>query len=76
MVISCRAMVHHSTVGNLSFLEMCPPTSREALAHLVSRWESDAQQPGTGPEVPYWHLASERWVLGYLLDAHLTDAAC
>ena len=52
MVISCRAMVHHSTVGNLSFLEMCPPTSREALAHLVSRWESDAQQPGTARRCP------------------------
>ena len=26
--------------------------------------------------MPYWHPASERWVLGYLPDTHLTDAAC
>jgi hypothetical protein len=55
---------------------MRPPTSREALAHLVSWREPDAQQPGTAPAVPYWHPASGRWVLGYLPDAHLTDAAC
>jgi hypothetical protein len=76
MAISCRAMVYRSTVGNPSFMEMRPPTSREALAHLVSWREPDAQQPGTAPAVPYWHPASERWVLGYLPDAHLTDAAC
>jgi hypothetical protein len=74
-VASCRAMVHRSTVGNLSFMEMRPPTSREALVHLVSWREPDAQQPGTAPAVPYWHPASGRWVLGYLPDAHLTDAA-
>ena len=76
MAISCRAMVYHSAVGAPSFMEMRPPTSREALAHLVSWREPDAQQPGTAPAVPYWHPASERWVLGYLPEAHLTDAAC
>jgi hypothetical protein len=76
MAISCRAMVYRSTVGAPSFMGMRPPTSREALAHLVSWREPDAQQPGTAPAVPYRHTASERWVLGYLPDTHLTDAAC
>jgi hypothetical protein len=49
MAISCRAMVYRSTVGAPSFMESRPPTSREALAHLVSWREPDAQHLNPAP---------------------------